>query len=134
MDKTMGNFKLHIERGSFRTSNIIVLLGQNGTGKTTFIRMLAGAIEADNAVALPQLSVSFKPQMITAKFTGTVDELFNNRIRESYHHPQFINDCVKPMDIERIKDLKVQDLSAVCCGLSHALSFSDCIRSTCQNL
>ena len=42
MTKTMGGFHLTIEKGSFQDSQIVVMLGENGTGKTTFIRMLAG--------------------------------------------------------------------------------------------
>ena len=33
---------MNVEAGSFTDSEIIVMLGENGTGKTTFIRMLAG--------------------------------------------------------------------------------------------
>jgi len=40
--KQLGDFKLKIEPGQFFTSEIIVLLGENGTGKTTFVRILAG--------------------------------------------------------------------------------------------
>ena len=40
--KQLGDFKLKIEPGSFYSSEIIVLLGENGTGKTTFVRILAG--------------------------------------------------------------------------------------------
>lgn len=47
MDKTLGNFKLSVEKGQFSDSEILVLLGENGTGKTTFIRMLAGKLEPD---------------------------------------------------------------------------------------
>lgn len=47
MTKTMGNFKLTVQQGQFSDSEILVLLGENGTGKTTFIRMLAGNLEAD---------------------------------------------------------------------------------------
>lgn len=47
MAKTMGNFKLVVHKGQFSDSEILVLLGENGTGKTTFIRMLAGNLEAD---------------------------------------------------------------------------------------
>lgn len=48
MKKTMDNFSLDIMPGSFSDSEIIVLLGENGTGKTTLIRILAGNLEADD--------------------------------------------------------------------------------------
>lgn len=38
MTKTLSDFKLTVERGEFTDSEIIVLLGENGTGKTTLIR------------------------------------------------------------------------------------------------
>jgi ATP-binding cassette, sub-family E, member 1 len=40
MSKTQGNFKLNVVEGEFTDSQIVVMLGENGTGKTTFIRML----------------------------------------------------------------------------------------------
>lgn len=40
MSKTQGNFKLTVIEGEFTDSQIVVMLGENGTGKTTFIRML----------------------------------------------------------------------------------------------
>jgi ABC-type siderophore export system fused ATPase/permease subunit len=39
MSKTQGNFKLSVVEGEFTDSQIVVMLGENGTGKTTFIRM-----------------------------------------------------------------------------------------------
>jgi len=55
-------FKLNVEPGEFTDSEIIVLLGQNGTGKTTFIRLLAGLIKGDQDLQIPELNVSYKPQ------------------------------------------------------------------------
>lgn len=42
MHKILGDFELTVEPGSFCTSEIIVLLGENGTGKTTLVKILAG--------------------------------------------------------------------------------------------
>lgn len=47
MYKKQGDFELEVEPGSFRSSQIVVMLGENGTGKTTFIKMLAGKSKKD---------------------------------------------------------------------------------------
>jgi ATP-binding cassette subfamily E protein 1 len=113
MKKTQGSFTLSIEPGEFNDSEIVVLLGENGTGKTTFIRMLAGMLEPDeiDGEKLDEFAVSLKPQKISPKFPGTVRELLHKRIRDSYMHPQFQADVMKPLNIESLFDNSVQTLS-----------------------
>lgn len=112
MKKTQGNFSLEIESGDFRDSEIIVFLGENGTGKTTFVKMLAGKLEPDAASEKPpELNVSLKPQMIAPKFTGTVRMLFLKQIKGAFMHPQFQTDVIKPMNLDAIIDQEVQTLS-----------------------
>ena len=69
-----GSFRLDVEEGSFTDSEILVMLGENGTGKTTFIRMLAGMLAPDDEerTEVPEFNVSYKPQKISPKFTSTV--------------------------------------------------------------
>jgi len=111
MTKVLKSFALKVEEGEFTDSEIIVLLGENGTGKTTFIRMLAGILAPENDVAVPQLNVSYKPQKISPKSQGTVRMLLHAKIRDSYVHPQFIADVIKPLQIENVFDQEVQNLS-----------------------
>ena len=62
INKTQGDFKLTVEPGSFSNSEIVVMLGQNGTGKTTLIKLLAGILKPDEEdLELPRLNVSYKP-------------------------------------------------------------------------
>lgn len=107
MSKTMGDFTLNIQAGDFNNSEIIVMLGQNGTGKTTFIRMLATG--KDDGV--PTLNVSYKPQKIAPKFPGTVRQLLHTKIRGTYTHASFVADVMKPLNIDDIIDQEVKNLS-----------------------
>ncbi|GAA5883163.1 hypothetical protein JCM3774_006861 [Rhodotorula dairenensis] len=111
MTKTQGNFKLNMQGGSFTDSEIIVLLGENGTGKTTFVKLLAGKDKPDNEADAQHFSVSLKPQTIAPKFPGTVRELLLKQVRAAFMHPQFNTDVLKPMNLENIMDQYVTTLS-----------------------
>jgi len=111
MEKTLKSFHLEVCEGQFTDSEIIVMLGENGTGKTTFIRMLAGILQPDGDEKVPQLNVSYKPQKISPKSQGSVRLLLHAKIRDAYIHPQFITDVLKPLQIERLMDQEVQNLS-----------------------
>lgn len=83
MTKTLGAFKLTVNEGIFSDSQCVVMLGQNGTGKTTFIKMLAGILKPDDENAdIPRLNISYKPQTIAPKFEGTVQDLFYLKLKD----------------------------------------------------
>jgi ATP-binding cassette, sub-family E, member 1 len=110
MTKTLGGFKLTVEAGEFTDSEIIVMLGENGTGKTTFVRLLAGD-KPDDETDKQSLAVSLKPQAISPKFPGTVRILLLKQIKQAFMHPQFQTDVVKPMNLDTIIDQEVKTLS-----------------------
>ena len=118
MGKTIGSFKLTIESGSFGKSEIVVLLGQNGVGKTTMIKMLASVkcYEPDleingEQIKLLNSTVSYKPQTIKPTFQGTVREVLHKKCQNEYLRSDFQTEVFKPMGIEELLDLIVQNLS-----------------------
>ncbi|XP_049849672.1 uncharacterized protein LOC126319981 [Schistocerca gregaria] len=111
MKKALGNFTLEIESGEFTDSEIIVFLGENGMGKTTFIRLLAGALDSDEGSEVPQLNVSYKPQKISPTFHGSVRQLLHKKIPDMYMHSQFQADVMKPLKLDLLMDQQIQVLS-----------------------
>ena len=112
MTKTLGPFKLTVQQGTFRPSEIVMMLGQNGTGKTTLIKLLAGILKPDDEeLEMPKLSISYKPQTIAPKFQGTVQELLYTKLKESWNSSIFKTEVLTPLNIESLLDNDVQTLS-----------------------
>jgi ATP-binding cassette, sub-family E, member 1 len=126
MCKKLNDFELNVTGGDFSDSHIIVLFGENGTGKTTFIRMLAGHIVPENDIKIPQMNISYKPQKINPKFTGTVHQLLLKRIPEAFHHAQFKSDVLKPL---RIQDLLERDVLTLSGGEIQRVAVTICLGS-----
>ena len=62
--KNYGRFSLRVEAGEICTPDVLGILGPNATGKTTFVKMLAGAEKPDNTDVDLKVKVSYKPQYI----------------------------------------------------------------------
>ncbi|CAI2358949.1 unnamed protein product [Moneuplotes crassus] len=112
MTKTLGPFKLTVNPGSFSNSEILVMLGENGTGKSTLIHILAGILKPDDEdTEMPKLSISIKPQKIAPKFTESVRSLLDIKLGTKWNSPLFKTEVLKPLDVESLLDNNVQTLS-----------------------
>jgi len=67
--KDYGGFRLEAEAGEIKTPEILGILGPNATGKTTFVKMLAGVEKPDNTGVELNAKVSYKPQYVQATET-----------------------------------------------------------------
>jgi ATP-binding cassette, sub-family E, member 1 len=111
VEKTFQGFKLTAQPGEIRRGEIIGILGPNGIGKTTFVKILAGQEKADTSQAFGELTVSYKPQYIAADYTGTVMELLMNVAKENYVSSWYKTEILQPMRVEPLLDHNVMELS-----------------------
>ncbi len=88
------------------------MLGQNGTGKTTMIKLLAGILKPDEEdKKLPSLNVSYKPQTLTPKFEGSVRDLLFTKLSTIWEAALFKTEVIHPLQIEQLLENDVQTLS-----------------------
>ncbi len=111
MTKDFGEFKLDVSPGKVKIGESVGIVGPNATGKTTFVKMLAGEIDADSGSVDTKLKVSYKPQYISADFDGTVKELLYSTAFETVQSGFFQGEVIEPLGINHLMEKRVPNLS-----------------------
>ena len=102
MEKTFSGFKLTIEPGDIRRGEIVGILGPNGIGKTTFVKILAGIEETDDKRKLGELTVSYKPQYIAPDYSGTVVELLMSVAKDNFTSSWYKTEIAQPLRLQTL--------------------------------
>ena len=87
------------------------IVGPNATGKTTFVKMLAGAIQPDSGEMDNKVKVAYKPQYISADFDGTVQDLLFMKYYDTVNTSFFNGEVLEPLGIKHLMDKQVSNLS-----------------------
>jgi ATP-binding cassette subfamily E protein 1 len=111
MEKTFNGFKLNIKPGEIWRSEIVGILGANGIGKTTFVKILAGLEETDDKQKLGELTVSYKPQYIAPDYEGTVQELLMSVSKENFASGWYRTEIMQPLRLQVLMDRNLIELS-----------------------
>ncbi len=107
LKKNLGDFRLEAEGGSVREGEIIGIIGQNGIGKTTFVRMLAGEVQPDKGRVDTDLKISYKPQYIRLPEVP-VSQLFMD---EDIDRAFFETEIKRQLEIDKIWENNAAELS-----------------------
>ncbi len=105
ISKKLGEFALSAPKGEIKKNDVIGVLGENGIGKTSFVRLLADVDKPDQGEIDTKVTVSFKPQYIQADS----DELVMNILKDAVS--KFSTQIINPMKIEPLLMRKLNELS-----------------------
>ncbi len=111
LSKEFSGFSVDIAAGVVGRGEVIGVLGPNATGKTTFIRMLAGAEKPDRGSIDGKMTVSYKPQYISAESGATVEEVLSSAGGERMRQQFYVSEVMEPMELRHLMDKKVDSLS-----------------------
>jgi len=117
-------FELEVDAGEIYNGEVIGILGPNATGKTTFVKVLAG-VEKNDADGNPLdlgLSVSYKPQYITA-VDKTVREVLSGVTKELYKS-RYKREILEPLELEGMLDKNTTELSG---GELQRVAIAECL-------
>ena len=118
IEKKLGNFKLRARDGAIHKNEIIGILGENGIGKTTFVKILAKVLNCDKGEVANKVRVSYKPQYLESS-----DELVVDVLKTAFN--KYENQIINPLDINKLSLSKLSELSG---GELQRAAIANCLQ------
>ncbi|MHB8603651.1 MAG: ribosome biogenesis/translation initiation ATPase RLI [Thermoplasmatota archaeon] len=120
LEKTFGDvaaaggstgFTLVSGAGRIKQGEVVGVVGPNATGKTTFVKMLAGVEKPTKGEVSDTVKVAYKPQYIKSDFEDSVETLMYGTLATKYDSSFFQNEVALPLQLKRLAQKKVNELS-----------------------
>ena len=105
IEKKLDKFLLKAEQGEISKNEVVGVLGENGIGKTTFVKLLAHEISPDKGEIDEKIRVSYKPQYLES----SSEELVVNILRAAIEKYEIL--LIRPLEIKHLLTKKLNQLS-----------------------
>jgi ATP-binding cassette subfamily E protein 1 len=124
LTKRFKSFTLKVHEGAIKKGEVVGAVGPNATGKTTFVKMLAGEIAPTSGKVEGQVSVSYKPQYIKPEFDGSVRDMLSANIGKDFESGFFQAEVAHPLSLKYLMEKQVDTLSG---GELQRVSIAECL-------
>ncbi len=102
--KKLGKFSFKADDGKVHNREVVGVLGENGIGKTSFVRILAGDLKKDKGKIGKKVKVSYKPQYLEAS-----DDLVMGILGRAVS--KYKNQLIAPLNLDGLLMRKANELS-----------------------
>ncbi len=112
LEKEFPKFHLAVGAGTLAKGETVGVVGPNATGKTTFVRMLAGVEPPTRGTPPPGVTVSYKPQYLKATQPASLRERSNALVGDpTFDGKLFERELVPGLHLDEVMDVALTDLS-----------------------
>ena len=122
LSKKLGSFNLDSNAGELLSGQVLGAVGANATGKTTFVKILAGELKPDDGEIENEIAVSYKPQYIDIQEGMIVEDLLKSV--EGYDEHTFSTELNRPLNLEPLLEREMQTLSG---GELQRVAVAECL-------
>ena len=112
LEKEYPEFHLSVGAGSLAKGEIVGIVGPNATGKTTFVKMLAGVEPPTRGAVAPGVTVSYKPQYLKATQSASLRDRMGALAGDpTFDAKLFERELVPGLHLDEVLDVALPDLS-----------------------
>ena len=122
LSKKLGDFHLTAKAGEILSGQVLGVVGGNATGKTTFVKMLAGALEPDEGEIESEITVSYKPQYIEVQDDAIVGDVLKSV--EGFDEHILNTELNIPLNLEPLMERQLDTLSG---GELQRVAVAECL-------
>ena len=124
LEKKYPNFSVTVEPGQIRKGEVLGIMGANALGKTTMMKMIAGAEKPDSGSLYKKIKISYKPQYLLNDVDVDVVSLLNKANEGLIEGSQEEEQIIDPLKIKKLYNKSIKNLSG---GELQKVSIAACL-------
>jgi len=109
LEKSFKDFSLKVNAGSVNKKEVLTIMGANGLGKTTFLKLLAGVEKPDKG-EIKKLKIAYKVQYPEVA-KGTVRQWLMKIAKKDFNSGWYKQNILEKLGLNKVLDQELKNLS-----------------------